>query len=166
MVCTLTRSDLMTLAVYDRHATGEACSRFHPLILRASLLFRSNIHLAQFPSRTPRHGVKKKFSCDKLVTNLLFQQNDINPCVYKLFSDNLDLEQHGDDSLVCGSTSNLEVLAGEFKNHFLVKKAENVRLQPEHQNEIDFSNVASVLTISTGTLSWIKGMLKVWMRWR
>ena len=30
----------------------------------------------------------------------------------------LDLEQHGDDFLVCGLTSNLEVLADEFKNHF------------------------------------------------
>ena len=27
------------------------------------------------------------------VTNLLFQKNDINPCIYKLFLDTLDLEQ-------------------------------------------------------------------------
>ena len=39
---------------------------------------------------------------------------------------------------MCGSTSNLEVLADEFKNHFLVKKAEIANLNPEHQNEIHF----------------------------
>ena len=43
----------------------------------------------------------QEFSCEKLVTNMLFQQNDINPCVYKRFCDNLDLEQHGDDFPVC-----------------------------------------------------------------
>ena len=32
------------------------------------------------------------FSCDKLVTNMLFQQNDINPLIHKRFCDNLDLE--------------------------------------------------------------------------
>ena len=64
----------------------------------------------------------QEFLCNKLVTNMLFQQNDINPCIYKRFSDNLDLGQHGDDFPVCGSTSNLEVLADEFKNHFLVKE--------------------------------------------
>ena len=71
---------------------------------------------------------------------MLFQQNDINPCLYKRFCDNLDLEQHGDDFLVCGLTSNLEVLADEFKNNFLVKKAEIVSLKPEHQNEIQTSH--------------------------
>ena len=40
------------------------------------------------------------------------------------FFDNLDLEQHGDDFLVCGISSDLELLAEEFKKHFLVKKAE------------------------------------------
>ena len=39
----------------------------------------------------------QEFSCDKLVTNMLFQQNDINPCIYKRFCDNMDLLQHGDD---------------------------------------------------------------------
>ena len=48
------------------------------------------------------------------------------------------LEQHGDDFLVCGLTSNVEMLADEFKNHFLVKKAEIVSLKPEHQNETHF----------------------------
>ena len=33
----------------------------------------------------------KKYSSDKLVTNMLFQQNDINPCIYKRFCDDLDL---------------------------------------------------------------------------
>ena len=69
---------------------------------------------------------------------MLFQQNDINPSMYKRFSDNLDLEQHGDDILLCGLTSNLEVLADEFKNHFLVRMAEIVSLRPEHQSETHF----------------------------
>ena len=47
----------------------------------------------------------------------------------------MDLEQHVDDFLLCGLTSNLEVLADEFKNNFQVKKAEIVSLKPEHQNE-------------------------------
>ena len=80
----------------------------------------------------------QEFSCDKSVANILFQQNDINPCIHKRFSDNLDLEQHGDDFLVCGLTSNLEVLADEVKNQFLVKKPEIVSLKPEHENEIHF----------------------------
>ena len=84
----------------------------------------------------------QEFSCDKLVTNMLFQQNDINPCIYKRFCDSLDLEQHGDDFLVCGVTSNLEVLADEFKNHFLVKKDEIVSLKLEHQNENSFSQTS------------------------
>ena len=49
---------------------------------------------------------------------MLFQLNDINPCVYERFCDNLDLEQHGDDFLVCGLTSNLEVFADVFKKNF------------------------------------------------
>ena len=71
----------------------------------------------------------QEFSCDKLVTNVLFQQNGISPCVYKRFCDISDLEQHGDDFLACGLTSNLEVLADEFKINFLVKKAELVSLK-------------------------------------
>ena len=80
----------------------------------------------------------QEFSCDKLVTNMLFQQSDINPCIYKRFCDNLDLEQHGDDFLVCGLTCILELLADEFKNHVLVKKAEIVSLRPELQKETHF----------------------------
>ena len=33
---------------------------------RASFLFASNIHLAQHPSRTPCHGVKKKDHEDRI----------------------------------------------------------------------------------------------------
>ena len=68
------------------------------------------------------NGTRKasKHSCDKLVQSMLFQQNDIYPCIHKRFFDNLDLEQHGDDFLVCGSSSDLEHLADEFKKHFLV----------------------------------------------
>ena len=69
---------------------------------------------------------------------MLFQQNDINPCIYKRFSDNLDLEQHGDDFLVCGSPSDLECLADEFKEPFLVKKAEILILRPEQEKENPF----------------------------
>ena len=77
----------------------------------------------------------QEFSCDKLVTNLLFQQNDINPCIHKRFCDNLDVEQHADDFVVCALPSNLELLADKFKNHFLVKQAEIVSLRPEHQKD-------------------------------
>ena len=69
----------------------------------------------------------QEFSCDKLVTKMCFQRHDINPCIYVFtsgFSDNLDLEQHGADFLVRGLTSNLELLADEFKGLFLAKKAE------------------------------------------
>ena len=34
----------------------------------------------------------QEYSSDKLVTTMLFQQNDINPCIYKRFCDDLDLE--------------------------------------------------------------------------
>ena len=65
------------------------------------------------------HG--QEFSCDKLVTDMLVQQNDINLCIHKRFCDNLDLEVHGDGFLVCGLTSNLDCLADELKS-FLVKE--------------------------------------------
>ena len=80
----------------------------------------------------------QEFSCDKFVTNMLFQQNDIIPCICKRFCDILRLKQHGDDFLMCGLTSNLELLADEFKNHFLVKKAEIVSLRPERQRQTHF----------------------------
>ena len=79
-----------------------------------------------------------EFSCDKLVTNMFFQQNDINPCIYKRFCDNSDLEQHGDDFPVCGATQGLEELAKEFHGHFLVKKSGIASLKPEHLNETHF----------------------------
>ena len=37
----------------------------------------------------------QEYSCDKLVKSMLFQENVINPCIYKRSSDKLDLEQHG-----------------------------------------------------------------------
>ena len=64
---------------------------------------------------------------------MLFQQNDIYPCIHKRFCDDLDLEQHGDDFLVCGVTRSLEKLTEEFNRNFLVKKSEIVSLKPEHQ---------------------------------
>ena len=69
---------------------------------------------------------------------MLFQQNDTNSNIYKRFCDNLDSAQHGDDFMVCGLTSILEVSADEVKNNFLVKKAEIVSLKPEHQKETHF----------------------------
>ena len=90
----------------------------------------------------------QEFSCDKLVTKMLFQQN--NQCIYKRFCYNLDLKQHGDDFLVCGLTSDLELLVDEFKNHFLVKKAEIVSLKSEHQNETHFLK----RRISVGDFGW------------
>ena len=80
----------------------------------------------------------QEYSFDKLVTNMLFQQNDINPCIYTRFCDDLDLEQHGDNFLVCGATQGLEKLAVEFNGHFLVKKVEIESLKPEHQKETHF----------------------------
>ena len=44
----------------------------------------------------------QEFSCDKLVTKTLCQQNDIKPCINKRLCDNLDLKLHGDDFLVRG----------------------------------------------------------------
>ena len=70
--------------------------------------------------KTAVNGTKKaskrwqEYSSDKLLKSMLFQQNDINPCIYKRFSDSLDLEQHGGDFLVCGLSSDSECLAEEF----------------------------------------------------
>ena len=70
---------------------------------------------------------------------MLFQQNDINPCICRRFCDDLDLDQHGDDFLVCGVTLSLEKLTEEFNRHFLVKKSVKiVSLKPEHQSETHF----------------------------
>ena len=69
---------------------------------------------------------------------MLFQQSDINPCIYERFCDDLDLEQHGDDFLVCGATQGLEELAKEFNGHFLVKKSGIASLKPQHQSETHF----------------------------
>ena len=66
------------------------------------------------------------------------QQKDINPCIYRRFHDNLDLEQHGDDFLVVGPLSTLECQTEEFKSHFPVKKAEIVSSRPEHLSETHF----------------------------
>ena len=108
--------------------------------------------------RGKHQSTGKSSHADQLVTNLLFQQNDINPCIHKRFCDNLDVEQHGDDFVVCGLPSNLELLADEFKIHFLGKKAEIVSLRPEHQNETIYSNVEFLCMVLGGMLSWIKGM--------
>ena len=72
----------------------------------------------------------QEYSSDRLVTNMLFQQNDINPCIYKIFCDDLDVGQHGDNFLVCGVTRSLEKLTEEFNRNFLVKKSEIASLKP------------------------------------
>ena len=45
----------------------------------------------------------QEYSSDRLVTNMLFQQNDIYTCIYKR------LEKHGDVFLVCGCDTNFEI---------------------------------------------------------
>ena len=110
---------------------------------------------------------RQEYSSDKLVTNMLFQKNDINPCIYKRFCDNLDLEQHGDDFLVCGATQGLEELAKEFNGHFLVKNSEIASLKPEHQGETHFLK----RLISVDEFGWHVELdqryVKVcWMQWR
>ena len=93
----------------------------------------------------------QEYSCDKIVKSMLFQQNNINPCIYQRFSDNLDLQQHNDDFFVCGYTADLECLADEFKKHFLVKKTEILSLKPEHLDDI---------------LNWINNTSEVcWRQW-
>ena len=107
-------------------ATAASCKDFGILVIDVGVAFMhartdEEIHV-KVPSGTKSsrfwrlkaavNGTRKaskhwqEFSCDKLVTNMLFQQNDINPCIYKRFCHDLDLEQHGDDFLVCGLTSN------------------------------------------------------------
>ena len=98
----------------------------------------------------------QEYSSDKLVTNMLFQQNDINPCIYKRFCVGLYLEQHGDDFLVCGVTRSLEKLTDEFNKFFLVKKSEIVSLKPEHQSETHF--LKRRISVDEFGWSWIKGM--------
>ena len=89
---------------------------------------------------------------------MLLQHSDFNPCIYKRALDKLDLEQRGDDFLVFDLTSNLEVLADEFKNNLFVKKAEIVSLKPKHQNGIHFLRRRISVDVSGGMLSWIEGM--------
>ena len=119
-------------------AKAASCKDFGLLVVDISVAFMhartdeemyvevpSGIKSSRFWRQAAVNGTRKaskhwqELSCDKLVTKMLFQQNDISLCIYKRLSDNLDLEQHGDDFLVCGSTSTLEVLADEFKKHFL-----------------------------------------------
>ena len=91
----------------------------------------------------------QEYSSDKLVTSMLFQQNDINPCIHTRFCDDLDLEQRGDDFLVCGVTRSLEKLTEEFNRHVLVKKSEIVSLKPEHQSETHFHKRRIDIAFST-----------------
>ena len=140
-------------------AKAAICKDFGLLVVDISVAFmhaRTDEEIyVKVPSRFWRlkaavNGTRKaskkwqENSSVKLVTNMLFQQNDINPYIFKRFTHNLDLEQHGDDFLLCGLASKLEI-----------------------RTKFIFSNVQSVLIISGGMLNWIKGMRKVcWMQWR
>ena len=66
------------------------------------------------------HGTRKASKHWQAGDKYAFQQNDINPCIYTRFCDDLDLEQHCDDFLVCGVTRSLEKLTEEFNRNFLV----------------------------------------------
>ena len=107
----------------------------------------------------------QEYSSDKLVTNMLFQQDEINPCIHKRLCD--DLEQHGDDFLVCGVTRSLESWQ---RNSIHIFWWSSLKLWVWNLNtrvELIFSNVASLLMNLVGMWSWINGMWKVcWMQWQ
>ena len=109
----------------------------------------------------------QEYSSDRLVTNILFQQNDINPCIYKRFCDDFDLEQHGEDFLVCVVWH--EVWKNWQRNSTDIFWWRSLKLWVWNLNtrvKLIFSNVASLLRNLVGVLSWIKGMWKVcWMEW-
>ena len=109
----------------------------------------------------------QEYSSDKLVTNMLFQQDEINPCIHKRLCDDLDLEQHGDDFLVCGVTRSLESWQ---RNSIDIFRWSSLKLWVWNLNtrvELIFSNVASLLMNLVGMWSWINGMWKVcWMQWQ
>ena len=132
-------------------AKAASCKDFRILVIDISVKAAVN-----GTRKASKHW--QEYSSDRLVTNMLFQQNDINPCIYKRFCDDLDLEQHGDDFLVCGVTRSLEKLTEEFNRNFLVKNSEIVSLNLNTRVKLIFSNVASLLMNLLGMLSWIKGM--------
>ena len=61
------------------------------------------------PRKASKHC--KESSSDKLVTKMIFQQNNMNSTIYKRL-------QHGDDVLVVELASKLEILAEEFNSRF------------------------------------------------
>ena len=115
-------------------AKAASCKDFGILVIDISVAFmharideeiyakvRAGINSSRFwRLKAAVNGTRKaskhwhEYSSDKLVTNMLFQQNDIHSCIYKRFCVFLDVEQHGDDFLVCGATQGLEKLAEEF----------------------------------------------------
>ena len=103
-----------------------------------------------------RKGSKhwQEFSCDKLVTNMLSNRTTS----IRVFTEGFVIIWTWNSTATIFSTSNLEVLADEFKNNFLVWKAVIVRLKPEHWKETIFSNVDFLWKILGGMSSWIKGM--------
>ena len=88
----------------------------------------------------------QEYSSDRLVTNMPFQQNDINPCIYKRFCDDLDLEQHGDDFLVCGATRCLDKLPEESNEHFLMKNFEIVSWHVELDQRMAINHCKTMAT--------------------
>ena len=100
----------------------------------------------------------QEYSSDKLVTNMLFQQSDINPCIYKRFCDDLDWNS---TAMIFWCVAQHKVWKNSrgIQGHLLVKKAEIVSLKPEHQREkFIISTVASLWMNLVGMLTWIKGM--------
>ena len=110
-------------------AKAASCKEFGVLIVDISVAFMhartdgeiyvkvpSDIRSSMFWTlKAALNGTRKaskhwqEYSSDQLVTNMLFQHNDINPCIYKRSHDNLDLEQHGDDFLVAAPMSKLRM---------------------------------------------------------
>eukprot|EP00971_Amphidinium_carterae_P036008 707659-Amphidinium_carterae.1 len=53
-----------------------------------------------------------------------YERNDVNPCIYINRQTGIELEQHGDDFLCSGPLTEWRTLAAQFREHFLVKKAD------------------------------------------
>ena len=100
----------------------------------------------------PRKASKRwqEFSCDKLVTKMQTNRTTSIRVFTSGFATSWTWNSTVTIFLVCGLTSNLECLADEFKNHFLVKKAEIVSLRPKRQKETHFLK----LPISVDDFGW------------
>ena len=89
-------------------ANAASCKDFGLLVVDISVAFDEEIYV-KVPSgikssrfwrlKAAVNGTRRaskhwqEFSCDKLVASKLFQQNDINPCIYKRFCDNFEPQE-------------------------------------------------------------------------